>query len=327
MNDIQNFSLALIAQSEVMRTILSRIDTIAASDHSVLLVGETGVGKELFAEYIHRISQRAGQAIVKVGLSSLPHELLESELFGHEKGSFTNASSEKPGLFELADRGTIFLDDIDDVPLQVQTKLLRILESRELMRVGGTTALPIDVRVISASKVDLKELVDQGAFRADLYYRLNVIPIVIPPLRNRTEDIPLLIDHFIKRFSPDASLKVSREALDALTAYPWPGNVRELRNVIQRITLFAREIICIDDLPAEIRNTHPVDLIVKACNRCLSQDGMTYEQVVSCLEVNLIRQALTQSNGNQVQAARILRLAPSTFRDKLRKFNLESSGK
>ena len=174
---------------------ISRIDKIVDSDSSVLLIGETGVGKEIIAEYIHRSSSRAGEPFVKLGLSAMPVELLESELFGHEKGAFTSASYEKKGLFEIANGGTIFLDDIDDVPVLIQTKLLRVLESRELLRVGSTTPIPIDVRLITATKIDLKDLANKNLFRADLYYRINVVPIKIPPLRARRDDIPYLVEH------------------------------------------------------------------------------------------------------------------------------------
>jgi len=319
-------TIALIAQSELMRSVLSRIDTVAATDHSVLLIGETGVGKELIAEYLHYSSPRSVQPMVKVSLSALPHELLESELFGHERGAFTTASSEKRGLFELANRGTIFLDDVDDIPLPIQVKLLRVLESRELMRVGGTASIPIDVRLISASKADLRQMVELGRFREDLYYRLNVVPIVIPPLRERPDDIPLLVEHFTKRFASHPPT-ISREALDLLSAYPWPGNVRELRNVIQRITLFAKESIAIHDLPNEIRDEHPINTILKACGRCFGQDGMSFDQVIDCLEVNLLRQALRQAGGNRAQAARILKMSPSTLRDRLVKHHLEEERK
>lgn len=193
----KHHSLTLITKNELMREILSRIDKIVDSDSSVLLIGETGVGKEIFAEYIHRTSNRGQNPFVKIGLSALPVDLLESELFGYEKGAFTSASNEKKGLFEIADTGSIFLDDIDDVPLQIQTKLLRVLESRELMRIGSTSPIPIDVRLITASKVDLKELVNRGIFRPDLFYRINVVPINVPPLRERRDDIPALVDYFL----------------------------------------------------------------------------------------------------------------------------------
>jgi len=316
-------TVSLIAQSEVMRSILARIDTIAASDSSVLLVGETGVGKELVAEYIHRASPRSLKPFVKVGLSALPPELLESELFGHERGAYTSASSEKKGLFELADTGSIFLDDIDDFPIGLQAKLLRVLESREITRVGGTTALPIDVRLITATKVELKELVDRNLFRSDLYYRINVVPIVIPPLRERRDDVPYLLRHFLQRYAMGHQLSIEPTALQMLSNYSWPGNVRELRNVVQRVALFANGQIQCKDLPPEIRDDNPVDLIIKACNRCFADENMTFDQVVSCLEANLLRQALRQSGGNRSQAAKLLSLSPSTLRDKLKKYKLD----
>jgi len=314
----------LIAHSESMHDILKRIDTISDSDSSVLLIGETGVGKEMVAEYVHRTSSRADQPFVKVGLAALPPDLLESELFGHEKGAFTSASSEKKGLFELANFGSIFLDDIDDFPINLQSKLLRVLESSEIMRVGGMKPIPIDVRLITAAKIDLREMCNRGLFRSDLYYRINVVPITIPPLRERSDDIPQLIQHFLDRFAPNKQLQVSKNAMEALIRYPWPGNIRELRNIIQRITLFANSEITESDLPDEIQSDNPIETLLKACHRCFNEDNMTFEQVVSCLEVNLIRQALQQANGNRSQAARQLKMSLSTFRDKLKKYNLES---
>jgi len=313
----------LIAHSEPMRDILRRIETIADSDSSVLLIGETGVGKEMVAEYVHRTSARSEKPFVKVGLAALPPDLLESELFGHEKGAFTSASNEKKGLFELANGGSIFLDDIDDFPLNLQSKLLRVLESSELMRVGGMKPIPIDVRLITAAKIDLRELCERGAFRSDLYYRINVVPITIPPLRERPEEIPHLIKHFLHRFAPDKELRVSKEAMDNLLHYPWPGNIRELRNIIQRITLFAHDEITTADLPQEIIQESPMDTLLKACTRCFREDGMTFEQVVGCLEMNLLRQTLRDTKGNRSQAARRLKMSLSTFRDKLKKYNID----
>jgi DNA-binding NtrC family response regulator len=317
-------TLALIANSEVMRSILSRIDMVAHSNSSILLIGETGVGKELVAEYVHRTSLRAELPFVKIGLSALPPELLESELFGHEKGAFTSASSEKKGLFELAHTGSIFLDDIDDFPFGLQSKLLRVLESHELMRVGGTNPIGVDVRLISASKVDLRELVEKGLFRSDLYYRINVVPIVIPPLRERQEDIPYLVEHFLKRYSKETSVGITDEAMKLLVSYSWPGNIRELRNVVQRLALFAQGKIQIGELPLEIRHDNPLDTIAKACGRCFVDGSMSFEQVVDCIETNLLRQALNQTNGNRSQAAKMLRMSLSTFRDKLKKHGLET---
>jgi two-component system response regulator PilR (NtrC family) len=306
-----------------MRAILDRIATIARSDTSVLLIGETGVGKELFADYIHRLSFRSEQPLIKIALSAMPHDLLESELFGHERGAFTSALTDKRGLFELAHRGTLFLDDIDDVPPQVQSKLLRVLESHQVMRVGGTATIPIDVRLISASKVDLKELVSRGLFRADLFYRINVCPVQIPPLRDRREDVPLLIEHFFRRFVPQKHLSLSPDAARLLTEYSWPGNVRELRNVVQQIALFTEGEVSSDQLPPELRDRQPVVQLVRACARCLVDGSLSYNDVVACLETNLLRQALEAAGGNRTRAAKTLGLSPSTLRDKLRKFGLD----
>jgi two-component system response regulator AtoC len=315
-------SVSLIAQSESMRSVLLRLDTVAASDSSVLLIGETGVGKELIAEFIHRASPRQPRPFVKVGLSALPPELLESELFGHERGAYTSASTGKKGLFELADTGSIFLDDIDDFPVSLQAKLLRVLESREIMHVGGTQPISIDVRLITATKVDLKTLVERGVFRSDLYYRINVVPIVIPPLRERREDIPPLIEHFLNRYVADRDIRIESEAMQTLLAYSWPGNVRELRNVVQRLALFANGEIRRTDLPPEIRDDNPLATLVKECARCMGEEQMTFDQVVACLEVNLIRQALRQFDGNRTQTAKHLGLSLSTLRDKLKKYDI-----
>jgi transcriptional regulator with PAS, ATPase and Fis domain len=309
-----------------MRTIISRIDAISASDSSVLLIGETGVGKELVAEYIHHTSVRSSNPLIKVGLAALPPDLLETELFGHAKGAYTSALSDKKGLFELAHTGSIFLDDIDDFPLPLQSKLLRVLESRELMRVGGTVPIPVDVRLITASKVDLKELVNRGLFRADLYYRINVVPVVIPPLRQRAVDIPLLVNHFLRRFSSEEIPGIDDDAMKALVRYSWPGNIRELRNTIQRITVFVRGKIALSDLPLEIREENPLELMIKACNRCFSEDRMSFDDVVACLETNLIRRALKESMGNRTHAAKLLGMNLSTLRDKLKKYNLSDQG-
>jgi DNA-binding NtrC family response regulator len=321
---MQVTSIAIVTRSERMRAILARVDTIARSDTSVLLVGETGVGKELFADYIHQVSPRSERSLVKIALSAMPHDLLESELFGHERGAFTSALTEKKGLFELAHGGTLFLDDIDDVPPIVQTKLLRVLESRQVMRVGGTAAIPIDVRLVTASKVDLKDLVSRSLFRADLFYRINVFPVEIPALRDRREDVPLLVEHFLKRFAPAKALRLDEEASRALAAYDWPGNIRELRNIAQRISLFADREIKPEDLPPEVRSGRPIDALVKSCLRCMVEEGMGYNDVVACLETNMLRQALEHAGGNRTQAARALGLSLSTLRDKLKKHGLDN---
>ena len=316
-------SLVVVTQSERMRAILDRLHTIAGSDTSVLLVGETGVGKELFADYIHRASPRRDRPFVKIALSAMPHDLLESELFGHERGAFTNAIAEKRGLFELAHTGTFFLDDIDDVEPSVQVKLLRVLEMQQVMRVGGSAPIPVDVRLITASKIDLEQLVARNLFRADLFYRINVCPVHIPPLRERREDVPLLANHFLRRFASQKALTLTHEAEQALCQYDWPGNVRELRNVMQRVALFADQEIGCADLPPEIAGPGHVERLVRACGRCIVDGRMSYTDVVACLETNLLRQALADAHGNQSHAARALGLSLSTLRDKLRKFGLD----
>jgi DNA-binding NtrC family response regulator len=315
--------LGLVTQSERMRAILERVRTIAASDTSVLLIGETGVGKELFADYIHRASPRRDRPFVKISLSAMPHDLLESELFGHERGAFTNAIADKRGLFELAHTGSFFLDDIDDVAPAVQVKLLRVLETQQVMRVGGNVPIAVDVRLITASKLDLEEMVARHLFRADLFYRINVCPVEIPPLRERREDVPLLAQHFLRRFAPNKALTLTPEAEQALCQYDWPGNVRELRNVMQQLALFATGEIRRADLPGEIASDAHVERLVRACGRCMVEGQMSYSEVVACLETNLLRQALADAGGNKSHAARALGLSLSTLRDKLHKFGLD----
>lgn len=312
--------LVLLTQNEKMKEILNYLDQVIDTDSSILLIGETGVGKELFAEYIHKKSKRSLKPFVKVGLSAIPAELLESELFGHEKGAFTHALNERKGLFEIAHTGTILLDDIDDFPLSLQAKLLRVLESRELIRLGSNKTIPIDVRLITASKLDLKELVDQGKFRLDLYYRINVIPIKIPPLRERPDDIPLLMNYYLKHYAPQKDIRIEQDALVSLVNYSWPGNVREIKNVAQRLAIFSNGIITADQLPPEIREGDSLQLLIKACTHCFINDGMKFNDVMSCLEINLINEALKKTSGNLSKSAKLLGLSLSTFRDKIKKY-------
>ncbi len=312
----------IVANSKSVLNILEQLCTVALSDSTVLLIGETGVGKDRFAEYLHKKSARRFKPLVKIGVATLPRELVESELFGHEKGAFTGAATEKRGLFEVANGGSLFLDDIDDLPIEIQPKLLRAIESHEIQRIGGTRTIKIDVRFIAASKVSLKNLVDEGKFRSDLFYRLHVVPINIPPLRDRREDIPALIDHYLKLYLPEKEVVVSKEALRALVNYSWPGNIRELVNVLTRVLLFVNDQITLDDLPAEIRGEDPMELLMKSCQRCFFEHQMSYEEIIACLETNLLRKALEMHNGNKSHAAEFLGLKLSTFRDKLAKYNL-----
>lgn len=321
-NGTVKIPVQIVTKNEQMLEVLSRLGKIAASDRTVLLIGETGVGKEIVSDFIHYNSNRSGSPFVKIGLSNIPSELLESELFGHEKGAFTSAADERKGLFELASHGSIFLDDIDDVPMHIQTKLLRVLESQEIMRIGGSTTIPIDIRLIAATKVDLKTMVDQNRFRADLYYRINVVPIEIPPLRERRDDIPLLAEHLMTRYSPEKRIIFSESAMVAMLRYHWPGNIRELRNIIQRLTLFVEDTVAIEDLPPEIRAESPADHSLLHCEQCLINKSMTMEEVVVCLETNLMSKALDESEGNISQASKLLQMHPSTFRDKMKKYLL-----
>lgn len=314
-------TVALITQDEKMLELISRINKVVDSNSSILLIGETGTGKEVFADYIHKLSNRGPNPFVKIGLAALPPDLLESELFGFEKGSFTNADHQKKGMFELADTGSIFLDDIDDTPLKTQSKLLRVLESNEVRHIGGTKAIPVDVRLISASKLEIKDLVEQNLFRQDLYYRINIVQIRIPPLRNRIGDIPILIDHFIKRFGKEKNLSISSEAVSHLMAYHWPGNVRELKNVIQRACLFAEDEIKVIDLPDDYQKIDHIDRLIKSCHNCFTNGSLPYSQIMECLEARLINEALEKADGNQSEAARKLGLKLSTFRDKQKKLS------
>jgi transcriptional regulator with PAS, ATPase and Fis domain len=319
MNSSNNY---IVTQNRVILDLLSQIEKTSNSDCSILLIGETGVGKELFAEYIHRTSNRKNFPLVKVALSTLPPDLIESELFGHEKGAFTGSMNEKKGLFEASDKGTIFLDDIDDFPLYLQSKLLRVLEAKEIKRIGSQVSIPLDIRLITASKLDLKQLAAQEKFRMDLFFRINVLPIVIPPLRERIDDIPILVDHFLNFYEPEKRIEVSDAVWESLSNYSWPGNVRELRNIIQRIALFANGKITIDNLPSEIRGDSPFKNFMKTCGHCFENKDMNFEQVMVCVEKHLLEHAIKSSDGNRTVAARMLGLSLSTFRDKLRKHDI-----
>jgi transcriptional regulator with PAS, ATPase and Fis domain len=303
--------------------ILKRIEKVSLTDCSVLLIGETGTGKEIFAEYIHRTSYRRHNPLVKVGLATLPPNLIESELFGYEKGAFTGSLQDKKGQFEMADKGTIFLDDIDDFPFDLQTKLLRVIESKEIKRIGGQNTIPLDIRLISASKLDISEMVAQGKFRPDLFYRINVFPITIPPLRERVDDIPLLIKHFLKLYEPNKEIIIAEEALEVLEEYPWPGNVRELKNIIQRIAIFSNGQITLKNLPSEIKGEKPLNNFMKACSNCFKNRNLSFDQVMQCVEANLLKNALKNANGNYSQAARNLELSLSTFRDKCKRLGVD----
>ena len=304
-----------------MREVFDFVQVIAGGDSSVLITGESGTGKELIANLIHHSSPRRHRPFVAVSCAILAETLIESELFGHERGAFTNAVKDRPGRFELAEGGTLFLDDIDDVPLSMQVKLLRVLQTRTVERVGTVRAIPIDVRVLTGSKRDLRKLVAAGAFREDLFYRLNVIPINLPPLRDRAEDVPALVDHFLTRFfaaKGQAAKPLSPSMLDAFRRYGWPGNVRELENVCERI---AQTCIC----DAVVAGCVPASILFHSTSRSPAAPGYidgSLDERLNQLESQMITQALRTANGNKSKAAALLRIKRSTLGDRIRKLRL-----
>ncbi len=307
----------IVAADPAMLAVLETIGLVAPRSATVILYGESGTGKELAARALHKMSSRSARPFVSVSAGALPETLLESELFGYEKGAFTGAMQAKPGRFELANGGTIFLDEIGDISLAVQVKLLRVLQERTFERLGGTRTIEVDVRVIAATNRDLQQLIADGAFREDLYYRLNVVPITLPPLRQRPSEIPLLVAHFLEKQSA-GSKHISSEAMNLLMEYQWPGNVRELENTIERIAILARsDEIGIDDLPAEVRSG------VSSCGpgeRCflLPEGGVDLEEV----ELDFVRQGLDRAGGNVPKAAKLLGLTTKTLEARMARYGL-----
>ena len=311
----------LVCASEAMKKVLGLVERVAATDSTVLILGESGTGKELLAQTIHYHSDRRGKCLLPVNCGAIPEALIESELFGHEKGAFTGAITTRPGRFELASGGTIFLDEIGDLSLPLQVKLLRVLQERTFQRVGGTKILKANVRVVAATNQDLEALVATKRFREDLYYRLNVVPIIVPPLRQRPEDIPLLIDHFIRRFNEwrgSGLSEISSEAMELLCQYQWPGNVRELSNIIERIAILKRHgIIQSDDLPEKIRN--PWKISIAKAPICIPVDGLNLLHAVEEFEKQLIVEALDRTNWVKTKAAKLLQINRTTLMEKLKK--------
>ena len=311
----------IIARSVKMQEVLATVDRVAPTNSTVLLGGESGVGKDLIARAIHEKSRRASGPFIKINCTAIPENLLESELFGYEKGAFTGANASKPGKFELADKGTLFLDEIGDVPAVTQVKLLRVLQEREFERLGGTRTIKVDVRLIAATNRDLREALEQGTFREDLYYRLNVVPIDIAPLRQRKEDIPDLVNLFISRFAGDSGKPVESitpEAMQILVNYHWPGNVRELQNIIERACALAKDtVLKVDDIHLDVR---PARITNGASN--FLPEGMTLEQ----WEDEMIRESLRRANGNKSQAARLLGLSRNALRYRLSKIGIADEG-
>ncbi|HEV2425018.1 MAG TPA: sigma-54 dependent transcriptional regulator [Terriglobia bacterium] len=313
----------IVAQSPKMQQVLATVARVAPTSSTVLLGGESGVGKDLVARAIHEHSRRAAGPFVKINSTAIPENLLESELFGYEKGAFTGAATSKPGKFELADKGTLFLDEIGDVPPATQVKLLRVLQEREFERLGGTRTLKVDVRLVAATNRDLRAALEQGAFREDLYYRLNVVPINIPALREHKEDIPALVEHFIRQQAPEAGKAItgiSPEAVRILVNFHWPGNVRELRNIIERATaLSAGGRIEAADIQLDLAPPRAGAAESSAApGIAFPPEGTTLDQ----FEEEIIREALRRAAGNKSQAARLLGLSRNALRYRLSKMGL-----
>jgi DNA-binding NtrC family response regulator len=309
---------SVIGQLAVMGRVKKMIEICTRTDANVLLCGETGVGKDLIAQVIHRNSHRGQQPFVKVGCTLFPAHLIESELYGHEKGAFTGADQRRPGRFEIAQGGTLYLDDVDDIPLEQQAKLLRVIEEKVYERVGGTTPMQADVRIVASTKQNLLEKVAEGTFRQDLYYRLDVLRINIPPLRERREDIPLLVEHFMKRIAGDHPFTVEPTAIEILQEHEWPGNIRELYHTLERAYLIGNGTITAEVVRSEMAHW-PTRDIKGAAER---SGPATFQDAINQAERELLEKALREAGGNKTAAAAALGMKPSTFRDKLAKHGL-----
>ncbi|MDX1632059.1 MAG: sigma-54 dependent transcriptional regulator [Thermoanaerobaculia bacterium] len=312
----------IIGKSKPMQKVFELIELAAPSKSNILILGESGTGKELVAKAIHHHSRRADGPFVTVNSGSMPADLLESNLFGHVKGAFTGAVSHKKGLFEMADGGTIFFDEIGNVPLDTQSKLLRVIQEKEFMRLGGVETLHADVRILAATNVDLQKQVDAGKFREDLFYRLHVITIALPPLRERTEDIPLLARHFLERYAEENRKEIEEihpDAMERLMSYHWPGNVRELENVVERAVVLSTEPVLTEELlPENLRDLPgasmpPVDL---------PAHGISFRDAVRAYERRLLLRALEATGGVQKHAAELLDLKPTTLHEMLKRLDI-----
>jgi nitrogen regulation protein NR(I) len=322
----------IIGQSPGILELYAMIERVADTPTTVLITGESGTGKELVARALHEHSSRKDKPFIKVNCAAIPKELIESELFGYERGAFTGAVASKPGRFELASGGTLFLDEIGEIPIEMQVKLLRALQESEFERVGGIKTIRVDVRLVAATNRDLKKLIASGSFREDLFYRLNVVPMRLPALREREGDIPLLVEHFLTKFNERLKKSVQgveADALDVLRGYAWPGNIRELENVIERAVLFCdTQKLKLDDLPPEVRGSSPVfntpipDTDLKSA---ISAEGGLKEHVkvaMSRLEKELVSRALQQTSGNVTHAARLLKISRKGLQLKMKELGL-----
>jgi DNA-binding NtrC family response regulator len=315
---------SIVGQSSAMRQVFSTLELVAPMNSTVLIHGETGTGKELIARTIHHNSPRADQRFVAFNAAAIPETLAEAELFGHAKGAFTGAVSNRVGRFELAHRGTLFIDEVGLMPLPLQSKLLRTLQEREIERVGESRPIKFDARIIAASNHDLRKLVREGTFREDLFYRLNVIPVTLPSLRDRREDIPLLARHFVQKSCRSNNLPMktlSQDTVRALMSYAWPGNIRQLENAIEHAVAMSGADLTVEaaSLPEDLRAPGTASLV---SNVTIPDEGINFTAVVSQLERELIQRVMEKTRGNKRQAARLLNLSRTTFIDKLQRLNL-----
>jgi nitrogen regulation protein NR(I) len=335
--DSEDYAEGIVGKSEAMQQVFKLIGQVSQSEATVLITGESGTGKELVARAIYHHSRRADKPFMAINCAAIPENLLESELFGHEKGAFTGAADRRIGKFEQCDEGTIFLDEIGDMPLATQTKILRVLQNSEFQRVGGNETLHVDVRVIAATNKTPEQLVAAKKFREDLYYRLNVVRIHLPPLRERREDVPLLADYFLQRLAKSSAIagkvtRISGDALAILKQSSWPGNVRELENAIERAAVVARgDSILPKDLPAEMREpraavvspedlTAVIDAAVRPLYALAKKDPKL--KILMAVERELIARALAETKGNQVQAAKLLGITRATLRKRIATFGI-----
>lgn len=316
----------MIGQSAAFKKVHDMVRRVANLPSTVALHGESGAGKEVVARSLHQLSKRNDKPFVAINCGGIPESLLESELFGYKKGAFTGATEDKEGLFVVANGGTLFLDEIGDMPLQLQVKLLRVLDNSTVTPVGGTTSVKVDVRIISATNRDLEQMAEDGTFRSDLYYRLNVIPIVIPPLRERKDDIPLLVRHFVDvqaKALDRPKLEVSTEAMEALVQYHWPGNVRELANCMERAVALSGDRIELSDLPGGVQHYEPP---APKADTGIDWDagGIDLEARTAEFEISIIQQALERARYSQKRAAQLLSLSPRSLRYRLQKYGLDN---
>lgn len=318
---------SIVGKSYAIKRILELIGKLSKANSTALILGESGTGKELVAKMIHQKSSRNTKAFIPVNCAAIPSELLESELFGHEKGAFTGAALSRPGRFELANGGTIFLDEIGDMPLHLQVKILRVIQEKSFERLGGTKPIKVDVRIIAATNKNLEKEVKEGRFREDLYWRLNVVPVIIPPLRERKEDIPLLCEHFIDKFASifGYRIEIKPEIMELFLNYSWPGNVRELENLIERLyVLNEGEVIDLNDIPEKIRfaeNTFSKDLLPEDLNPFSS--GIDLNEVIKEYEKKLILHALNFNGWIKSRAAKYLNINRTTLIEKMKRLSIK----